>query len=134
MVQKPAEQEAEEAKHYLEVAIAQFADSARAPWERGTPNPDPTWTARPSTLRFSYIRGGGWAWSMNGDDNSQLVAFYVNPQGKEPYGCVTAHGQARHNFQQGLKDRHIYPTESPWREWYDFTQRRQMEENERSRR
>jgi len=130
---RPTEQEASEAKHHLETAIARFADEARAPWERGTPNPDPNWKARPSTMRFSYIRNGGWAWTMEADD-PQVVAFYIIPAGKEPQGCVTAHGQARHSFYEGLKALHIYPTESPWREWFDYRTQYQMEQNEPQRR
>lgn len=124
---RPTCEEAEEARQHLEAAIAKFADDARHPKERGTPDPDPTWKPRPSTLRCSYIKNGGWAWSMQANDQ-QVVAFYIAPQGKEPYGAVTAHGHARHNFWQGLKDRHIYPSESPWREWYDCSERRQLDE------
>jgi len=130
---KPTEEEAQQATEYLSEAIAKFADEARHPRERGTPNLDPTWRARPSTLRFSYIRNGGWAWSMDAAD-PQVVAYYFNPQGKEPYCCVTAHGHARHYMHETLVKLHIYPTESPWREWYDFNERYRMEQSEPRRR
>lgn len=130
---RPTEEKALEARHCLEGAIAHFADEARAPRERGTPNPDPTWRARPSTLRFSYIRNGGWAWAMEADD-PQLIAFYITPSNKDPYGCVTAHGQARHSFYETLRAKQIYPTESPWREWYNYQEQRQMGESEPARR
>jgi len=130
MAKRPSEQEAQAAEHYLESAILQFSDEARAPRERGTPNPDPTWKPRRSTLRFNPLRGGGWLWSMNSQD-PQIVAYYVMPASGEPFGRVTAHGQARHNFQLALKERHAYPTASPSYEWYDYMTRYKMDSEER---
>lgn len=126
---RPTPEEAEEAQHQLSNAILQFSDEARHPKLRGTPNPDPTWKPQPSTLRFSHVRNGGWAWAMKADDQ-QVVAYYVTPAGKEPFGRVTAHGQDRHNFYNMLYNHQIHPTESPWREWFDWRMRYAMEQNE----
>ena len=132
---RPTTEEADEAQQNLEAAILKFSDEARAPRERGTPNPDPTWGPKPSTLRFSYIRNGGWAWSMEANDQ-QIRAYYFVPQGKDPYGCITATGQQRNNLWTNTLPvkLHIYPTESPWREWYDYRERYQMEQTEPIRR
>lgn len=126
MANIPNPQDAAEAEHYLEAAILKFSDEARHPSERGTPNPDPTWKPRLSTLRYSPLRHGGWIWVMTADDQ-QVVAYYVTPLGEEPFGRVTAHGQARHNFQELLKSRRIYPTASPYREWYDFSTQHRLD-------
>jgi len=123
---RPSIQEAADAEHYLESAILQFSDEARAPRERGTPNPDPTWKPRPSTLRFSPLRRGGWIWVMAADDQ-QVVAYYVVPVTGETFGRVTAHGHARHNFYEALKTRHLYPTASPYHEWYDYMTQHKMD-------
>lgn len=130
---RPTPEEAEEAQQHLVNAILQFSDEARHPKERGTPNPDPTWKPRPSTLRFSSIRGGGWAWYMAADD-PQVVAYYIAPAGGEAFGRVTCHGQDRHSFWSLLKNRRLYTTESPWREWFDFNTQYAMEQNESPRR
>ena len=119
MNKRPTEQEAAEAENYLESTILQFSEEARAPWERGKPNPHPTWVPKRSTLRFSPLRRGGWIWTMDAND-SQIVAYYVVPSTGEAFGKVTGHGQARHNFHLTLESRHIYPTASPYPEWYDF--------------
>lgn len=129
MKQRPTEEQAIEAERLLSGAILQFNDEARHPKERGTPYPDPIWKPRPATLRFSWIRGGGWAWSM--DAGPQIVAYHVDAAGKDPITCVTAHGHSRHNFREELKSRHIYPTESPWREWFDFNTRYALEQKAR---
>ncbi len=87
MKERPTEQEALKAEHILSEMILKFSDNARAPWERGTPMPNPTWRPRVDTLRYSYIKGGGWAWHMNADD--QTIAYYIAPMGQEPFGKVT---------------------------------------------
>jgi len=134
MKQRPSEENAQEAERILTEAILKFSDEARHPKERGTPNPDPHWKPRPSTLRFSWIRGGGYAWSMDADD-PQVVAYYVEAAYKEPFTRVTSNGHSRHIFQtHDLKGRQIYPTEYPWREWYDHNQRYRMQEVEPRRR
>lgn len=127
MKQRPTPEEAQEAQHNLEEAILGFSDEARLPELRGTPNPDPTWKPRPSTLRYSYLRGGGWAWTMDADD-PQIVAYYIVPSSGETFGKVTAHGHDRHNFQVALKERRIYPTYVPWVEWFDYNERYQMDQ------
>jgi len=122
---KPTESEAQEAQHYLEEAILRFSDEARHPKLRGTPNPDPTWSPKPSTLRYGAIRKGGWAWVMQANDQ-QIVAYYYAPTNEEPFGRVTAHGQDRHNFYQMLKERGI-STHDPWYDWYDYNARSQLD-------
>jgi len=133
MKPRPEEEHALEAERILTEAILKFSDEARHPKERGTPNPDPHWKPRPSTLRFSWIRGGGYVWSMDADD-PQVVAYYVDAAGKEPFSRVTANGHSRHIFRNDLELLRIFPTESPWREWYDHNQRYQMQETEPRRR
>ena len=123
---QPTEQEAQEAEHFLESLIYQFSDEARAPWERGTPNPHPTWVPRLSTLKYNPLRGGGWLWTMDAND-SQIVAYYVVPPKGEPFGRVTSHGQARAGFQKQLKEHYCYPTLTPSRERYDFREQHDLD-------
>lgn len=126
MIMRPSESDAQEAEHTLEEMILKFSNDARAPWERNKPNLNPVWTPRRSTLRYSPIRGGGFIWSMTANDQ-QIVAYYVVPLQAEPFGMVTAHGQARHNFQTKLVERKIHPTASPYIEWYTYEQRYMMD-------
>jgi hypothetical protein len=119
MNRRPSSEEATEAERAMSEAILKFSDEARAPWERGKPNPDPLWKPRVSTLRYSPLRKGGWIWSMDAND-SQIVAFYVVASDGNSFVQVTAHGQSRHNFHEMLRTKHLYPTLSPWIEWYDF--------------
>lgn len=125
MKERPSEAEALKAEHILSEMILKFSDEARAPRERGTPMPNPVWRPRPSTLRYSYIRGGGWAWLMNADD--QTTAYYIAPTNQEPFGKVTCHGQDRHNFDQLLVAKHIHCTYVPWLEWYDYKKRYELD-------
>jgi hypothetical protein len=122
----PTSEEAEEARNYLEAAILKFSDEARHPKERGTSNPDPTWYPRPSTLRYGAIRKGGWAWCMQAQDQ-QIVAYYYVPTSQEPLGRVTCHGQDRHQFYELLKQRAL-ATYDPWHDWYDFSERRRLDQ------
>ena len=119
MKTRPTPAEAAEAEHTLDTAILQFSDEARAPWEHGKPNPNPTWIPRVSTLRFSPLRKGGWIWSMNANDQ-QIVAYYVAPDGDDPFNRVTGHGQARHNFHEKLRQQRLYTTATPSHQWYDY--------------
>ena len=119
MTAKPTKEQAAEAEQALESSILKFSSDARAPYERNTPDENPTWTPRLSTLRYSPLRGGGVIWAMDADDQ-QLVAYYVTLPNSEALSRVTTHGQARHNFQEMLKVKHIFPTASPYIEWYDF--------------
>ncbi len=126
MVATPTAQEHQKARQALEEAICKFAEDARAPWEKGTPNPDPTWRPRVSTLCYSPLKGGGFIWGMEADDQ-QIDAYYVCPAGQTPFGKVTAHGQARAAFHNMLREKRIYPTKSPWTEVYDWKDRYDMD-------
>ena len=117
---KPTQEQAIEAEETLSNAILEFSNSARAPWERNEPLTNPTWVPRPSTLRYSPLRGGDYIWSMDANDQ-QIVAFYI----PDVIIQVTAHGHARANFHEMLRKKHIFPTQSPYTQWYDY--RKQME-------
>ena len=118
---KPTKEQAYEAEQALESAILKFSSDARAPHLRTTPDEDPTWMPRLSTLRYSPLRKGGYLWAMSADDQ-QLVAYYVNVEGNS-FAQVTIHGGARANFQSMLRSKHLFPTASPYVEWYDFKTR-----------
>lgn len=125
MKAKPTQEQAHEAEEALSNAILEFSSNARAPWERNTPDESPLWIPRISTLRYSPIRGGGFIWSMDANDQ-QIVAYYVNIDGSS-FVQVTAHGQARHNFHEMLRRKHLFPTASPWIEWFDWKARYEMD-------
>ena len=126
---RPTEAAAQAAKQSLEAAINKFADEARLPGLRGTPNLNPTWWPIPSTLRHGRIRNGGLAWAMEAND-PQIVAFYFAPQGEEPFTIVTANGHQRHNMWTNTlaAQRHIYVLDSPWGQWYNYHQRCEMDQ------
>lgn len=115
----PTQADVTRAEAALIEAIAKFSSDARAPWEKGTPNPNPAWRPRVSSLRYSPLRGGGFIWSMEAND-PQIDAYYVDASGHEPFGKVTAHGQARAAFHTMLREKRIYPTMSPWIQVYNW--------------
>jgi len=120
------QEDAMRAEAQLVELISKFSSEARAPWEQKTPDLNPTWTPRTSTLRYSPIKGGGLIWSMDAKDQ-QIVAYYIEPYHKAPFGVITMHGQSRSAFHNRLKSEHIYPTQVPWTEWYDYKKRYELD-------
>jgi len=79
-----------------------------------------------STLRYSPIRGGGFAWLMQGDE--QTYAYYnVPPLPRPAYGKVTYHGHDRMKWRELEAQYGDRPTLSPFKEWYDYRQRYEMD-------
>ena len=114
---KPTNEQAIEAEEALSNAILELSTKARA-YRKVEPGETPLWIPRPSTLRYSPLRNGGWIWTMDANDQ-QVVAFYV-VKDESSFVQVTAHGQDRHNFYELLKQKHLFPTMSPYAQWYDY--------------
>lgn len=123
---RPTEEEAAEAEHWLENAILEHSRETRTRFNDS--NAEPIWVPRRSTFRFSPLRKGGFIYTMDADQ--QTTAYYVVTP-SESFGRVTFHGQDRNAWYNLLKSKHLYPTQSPYTQWYDY--RKQIEMDDRMR-
>lgn len=122
---KPTNEQAIEAEEALSNAILELGNHARS-YRKVEPNEKPLWIPCTSTLRWSPLRHGGYIWTMDANDQ-QIVAYYVNVDDSS-FAQVTAHGQDRHNFYELLKQKHLFPTASPYNQWYDYREQMRMDD------
>lgn len=107
----------------LERAILEDADSARAPWERGTPyepSEGPIWQPQRWTLRYMPARRGvsGWIWAMDTTD-TQVLAYTHMVEGTPALTLVTHNGHERHLARQRIP---FHPT-AMFRDYFNWEAR-----------